>query len=103
MWQLEYEQLCHLVGPFKALASTIIDLIKKQLPAYEHFMAVLKCQFQLNCFLPLMNSSQVSEEQLNDAIAQAVENSKLRKDKSQWSANGDTLFLHLQISFKYRS
>lgn len=34
---------------------------------------------------------QVSEEQLNDAIAQAVENSKLRKDKSQWGANGDTL------------
>uniref|UniRef100_H3C0M8 Pro-interleukin-16 n=1 Tax=Tetraodon nigroviridis TaxID=99883 RepID=H3C0M8_TETNG len=30
----------------------------------------------------------VSEEQLNDAIAQAVENSKLRKDKNQWSANG---------------
>ncbi|KAK7912934.1 hypothetical protein WMY93_013145 [Mugilogobius chulae] len=27
----------------------------------------------------------VSEQQLNDAIAQAVENSKLRKDKSQWS------------------
>ncbi|XP_029688126.1 LOW QUALITY PROTEIN: pro-interleukin-16-like [Takifugu rubripes] len=30
----------------------------------------------------------VSEEQLNDAIAQAVENSKLKKDKSQWGANG---------------
>lgn len=66
-------------------------------------MAVFKCQFQLRCFLPLIIFSQVSEEQLNDAIAQAVENSKLRKDKSQWSANGDTLFLHLQISFKYHS
>ncbi|XP_067453826.1 pro-interleukin-16 isoform X2 [Thunnus thynnus] len=30
----------------------------------------------------------VSEHQLNDAIAQAVENSKLRKDKSQWSIDG---------------
>ncbi|CAN9506853.1 unnamed protein product [Ophioblennius macclurei] len=30
----------------------------------------------------------VSEQQLNDAIAEAVENSKLRKDKSQWSIDG---------------
>nr|XP_057933825.1 pro-interleukin-16 isoform X2 [Doryrhamphus excisus] len=30
----------------------------------------------------------VSEHQLNDAIAQAVENSKLRKDKSNWSIDG---------------
>ncbi|KAM9366653.1 pro-interleukin-16 [Symphorus nematophorus] len=30
----------------------------------------------------------VSEQQLNDAIAQAVENSKLRKEKSQWSIDG---------------
>uniref|UniRef100_UPI001ED7D40E pro-interleukin-16 n=1 Tax=Scatophagus argus TaxID=75038 RepID=UPI001ED7D40E len=30
----------------------------------------------------------VSEQQLNEAIAQAVENSKLRKDKSQWSIDG---------------
>ncbi|KAA8585666.1 hypothetical protein FQN60_004360 [Etheostoma spectabile] len=30
----------------------------------------------------------VSEQQLNDAIAQAVENSKLRRDKSQWSIDG---------------
>ncbi|XP_040893196.1 pro-interleukin-16 [Toxotes jaculatrix] len=30
----------------------------------------------------------VSEHQLNDAIALAVENSKLRKDKSQWSIDG---------------
>ncbi|XP_039980626.1 pro-interleukin-16 [Xiphias gladius] len=30
----------------------------------------------------------VSEQQLNDAIALAVENSKLRKDKSQWSIEG---------------
>ncbi|XP_061819849.2 pro-interleukin-16 [Nerophis lumbriciformis] len=30
----------------------------------------------------------VSEHQLNDAIAQAVENSKLKKDKSQWSIDG---------------
>ncbi|KAK2853372.1 hypothetical protein Q5P01_006033 [Channa striata] len=30
----------------------------------------------------------VSEQQLNDAIALAVENSKLRKDKSQWSIDG---------------
>ncbi|XP_068586919.1 pro-interleukin-16 [Cebidichthys violaceus] len=30
----------------------------------------------------------VSEQQLNDAIAQAVEISKLRKDKSQWSIDG---------------
>ncbi|XP_061671573.1 pro-interleukin-16 isoform X9 [Syngnathoides biaculeatus] len=30
----------------------------------------------------------VSEHQLNNAIAQAVENSKLRKDKSQWSIDG---------------
>lgn len=36
-------------------------------------------------------SSQVSEEQLNDAIAQAVENSKARKDKSQWGADGEAL------------
>lgn len=62
-------------------------------------MAVFKYQFPLSCFIPLMNFSQVSEEQLNDAIAQAVENSKLRKDRSQWSANGETLFLHLHISF----
>lgn len=46
-----------------------------------------------------MNFSQVSEEQLNDAIAQAVENSKLRKDRSQWNANGEALILHLHISF----
>ncbi|KAK5874600.1 hypothetical protein PBY51_019535 [Eleginops maclovinus] len=30
----------------------------------------------------------VSGQQLNDAIAQAVENSKLRKEKSQWSIDG---------------
>ncbi|XP_049573344.1 pro-interleukin-16 isoform X2 [Syngnathus scovelli] len=30
----------------------------------------------------------VSEHQLNDAIAQAVENSKLRKDKNHWSIDG---------------
>uniref|UniRef100_A0A3B5B1P2 PDZ domain-containing protein n=1 Tax=Stegastes partitus TaxID=144197 RepID=A0A3B5B1P2_9TELE len=30
----------------------------------------------------------VSEQQLNDAIADAVENSKLRKNKSQWSIDG---------------
>ncbi|XP_028258454.1 pro-interleukin-16 isoform X2 [Parambassis ranga] len=30
----------------------------------------------------------VSEQQLNDAIAEAVENSKLRKEKSQWSIDG---------------
>ncbi|MBN3296318.1 IL16 protein, partial [Amia calva] len=30
----------------------------------------------------------VSEQQLNEAIAQAVENSKLKKDKSQWSMEG---------------
>ncbi|XP_058485926.1 pro-interleukin-16 [Solea solea] len=30
----------------------------------------------------------VSEQQLNDAIALAVQNSKLRKDKSQWSIDG---------------
>ncbi|XP_069029015.1 pro-interleukin-16 isoform X2 [Embiotoca jacksoni] len=30
----------------------------------------------------------VSEQQLNDAIAEAVENSKQRKDKSQWSIDG---------------
>ncbi|XP_061563811.1 pro-interleukin-16 [Cololabis saira] len=30
----------------------------------------------------------VSEQQLNDAIAEAVENSKLRRDKSQWSIDG---------------
>lgn len=42
--------------------------------------------------------SQVSEQQLNDAIAQAVENSKLRKDKSQWSIDGDTLFIFTTFS-----
>ncbi|XP_056134699.1 pro-interleukin-16 [Lampris incognitus] len=30
----------------------------------------------------------VSEQQLNDAIAQAVENSRLRRDRSQWSIDG---------------
>ncbi|KAM6942748.1 pro-interleukin-16 [Xenentodon cancila] len=30
----------------------------------------------------------VSEQQLNDAIAEAVENSKLRRDRSQWSIDG---------------
>uniref|UniRef100_UPI0037E81A77 pro-interleukin-16 n=1 Tax=Semicossyphus pulcher TaxID=241346 RepID=UPI0037E81A77 len=30
----------------------------------------------------------VSEQQLNEAITQAVENSKLRKDRSQWSIDG---------------
>ncbi|XP_072516957.1 pro-interleukin-16 isoform X2 [Salminus brasiliensis] len=30
----------------------------------------------------------VSEQQLNEAIAQAVENSKLKRDKSQWSIEG---------------
>ncbi|KAF0043736.1 hypothetical protein F2P81_005073 [Scophthalmus maximus] len=33
-------------------------------------------------------SASVSEQQLNDAITLAVENSKLRKDKSQWSIDG---------------
>ncbi|XP_019729600.1 pro-interleukin-16 isoform X2 [Hippocampus comes] len=33
----------------------------------------------------------VSEHQLNDAIAQAVENSKLRPDKSHWSIDGHGL------------
>ncbi|XP_051920054.1 pro-interleukin-16 [Hippocampus zosterae] len=33
----------------------------------------------------------VSEHQLNDAIAQAVENSKLRQDKSHWSIDGHGL------------
>uniref|UniRef100_A0A667X3R4 Interleukin 16 n=1 Tax=Myripristis murdjan TaxID=586833 RepID=A0A667X3R4_9TELE len=36
----------------------------------------------------------VSEQQLNDAIAQAVENSKLRKDKSQWSIDGNKSCSH---------
>uniref|UniRef100_A0A8C6UXK6 PDZ domain-containing protein n=1 Tax=Neogobius melanostomus TaxID=47308 RepID=A0A8C6UXK6_9GOBI len=31
----------------------------------------------------------VSEQQLNEAIAQAVEHSKLRKDKSQWSIDSE--------------
>lgn len=31
---------------------------------------------------------QVSEQQLNEAIAQAVENSKLKRDKSHWSMEG---------------
>lgn len=39
---------------------------------------------------------QVSEQQLNDAISLAVENSKLRKDKSQWSIDGKYLFVHNQ-------
>lgn len=34
---------------------------------------------------------QVSEQQLNEAIAQAVENSKLKKDKSQWSMEGNVM------------
>ena len=40
---------------------------------------------------------QVSEQQLNDAIAQAVENSKLRKEKSQWSIDGEILLCSLFI------
>lgn len=30
----------------------------------------------------------VSEQQLNEAIAQAVEHSRLRRDRSQWSMDG---------------
>lgn len=43
--------------------------------------------------------SQVSEQQLNDAITQAVENSKLRKDKSQWSIEGEIFIfiIHLPV------
>lgn len=40
---------------------------------------------------------QVSEQQLNDAIAQAVENSKLRKEKSQWSIDGEIFICSLFI------
>lgn len=31
---------------------------------------------------------QVSEQQLNEAIAEAVENSKLKREKSNWSMEG---------------
>lgn len=44
------------------------------------------------------NLPQVSEQQLNDAIAQAVENSKLRKDRSQWSIDGEILIVHYSFS-----
>lgn len=44
--------------------------------------------------------SQVSEQQLNDAIAQAVENSKLRKDKNQWSMDGE-IFIYSLFIFRY--
>lgn len=39
---------------------------------------------------------QVSEQQLNEAIAHAVENSKLKRDKSHWSMEGkyDSAFLN---------
>ena len=43
---------------------------------------------------------QVSEQQLNEAIAQAVENSKLKKDKSQWSMEG--MSSTLQEALKWR-
>lgn len=44
---------------------------------------------KLSVFHPLNSSmSQVSEQQLNDAITKAVENSKLRKERSQWSIDG---------------
>lgn len=40
--------------------------------------------------------------QLNDAIAQAVENSKLKKDKSQWGANGETFVCLLVFSSTFQ-
>lgn len=43
--------------------------------------------------------SQISELQLNDAIAQAVENSKLKRDKSQWSISSK-LLLEFTLIFK---
>uniref|UniRef100_A0A8D0DC25 PDZ domain-containing protein n=1 Tax=Sander lucioperca TaxID=283035 RepID=A0A8D0DC25_SANLU len=43
----------------------------------------------------------VSEQQLNDAIAQAVENSKLRKDKSQWSIDGEICICSLFIFYSH--
>lgn len=39
-------------------------------------------------FKALFVCVQVSEQQLNEAIAQAVENSKLKRDKSHWSMEG---------------
>lgn len=64
----------------------------KRRPQTSSYMTVSVKLFHHSWFF------QVSEEQLNDAIAQAVEKSKLRKDKSQWNANGAT-FHHLHISF----
>ncbi len=45
--------------------------------------------------------SQVSEQQLNDAIAQAVENSKLRRDRSQWSIDGECVFVFYQMNWSW--
>lgn len=48
------------------------------------------CQIKYNKFnfKVLFVCDQVSEQQLNVAIAQAVENSKLKRDKSHWSMEG---------------
>lgn len=45
---------------------------------------------------------QVSEQQLNEAIAQAVENSKLKRDKSHWSMEGKYDSEWLSIGCDYR-
>lgn len=44
---------------------------------------------------------QVSEQQLNEAIAQAVENSKLKRDKSHWSMEGQYDSVWLNIGYDY--
>lgn len=44
---------------------------------------------------------QLSEQQLNEAIAQAVENSKLKRDKSHWSMEGKCDSAWLSIDYDY--
>lgn len=47
----------------------------------------------------------VSEQQLNETIAQAVENSKLKREKSQWSMEGkyDSAWLNIDYDYTYFS
>lgn len=59
-------------------------------------MEFMHLQPLITLILTLVSICQISEQQLNDAIAQAVENSKLKRDKSQWSINSKIL-----VKFKF--
>lgn len=68
--------------------ASVVMLIDVNVPADAliHFPCQIKND-KLN-FKVMFICVQVSEQQLNEAIAQAVENSKLKRDKSHWSMEG---------------